>query len=122
MLDGRAIQDIWALPARHERERSDLALDEHGCSLRFFDAAAGVWRVVWVGPVNGNLRTFTVRETSEEIHVEGESPDGARLRWTFSEIGKDRFTWSNRRSTDGGITWTLQESVNARRLNATALV
>ena len=54
VLDGRAMQDVWIgyLKSRMPGERGV------GTSVRFYDATSGLWRVVWVAPMSGNVLTL----------------------------------------------------------------
>jgi hypothetical protein len=115
VLDGRAVQDIWIVPSRAERDRGDDRPGEYGSTLRFYDARIEAWRCVWVGPSFGNIRVFTVRQTGDEIWLEGHNPDGHQLRWIFSEITKTSFHWRDEVTEDEGSTWFLQEEMDVRR-------
>lgn len=37
------------------------------------------------------------------------------LRWRFTDIGPDSFTWQGQASHDGGRTWVLEEQMRATR-------
>jgi hypothetical protein len=41
--------------------------------------------------------------------------DHPQLRWTFSEIEPDAFSWQSVWSPDGGRTWRLREEMRVRR-------
>lgn len=111
VLGGRAVQDVWIVPPRSDRGEPDLY--EHGTSLRFFDAAAGVWRSTWHGPVQGSVRTFTARAHEGEILLEGERLDGCEIRWVFSRIRPESFSWRFEQFADGD--WRLLQSFECRR-------
>jgi hypothetical protein len=56
-LEGRAVQDVWIVPPRAERQgRSDLY--EYGTSLRFFDPELSAWRSTWIGPIQHAVHTW----------------------------------------------------------------
>jgi hypothetical protein len=112
VLDGRAVQDVFIVPARSEGGQPR----EWGSSLRSFDPKTGTWYIAWVGPVQGSLQTFTARQQGDEIVHEGTTADGRPSRWVFSEIKPDSFRWRALVSPDRGASWTtLQEIVATRR-------
>jgi hypothetical protein len=55
-----------------------------------------------------------------DIVQEGQMPDGAMLRWRFTEITPNSFHWLGERSTDNGASWWLQVEVFARRAKEVA--
>lgn len=112
VLEGRGIQDVWIVPPRAERAATD-ALYEYGTSLRFYDAALGAWRSTWIGPMHGLVRCFVARHVGNEVVLETTLEDGRRMRWAFSEIVADGFTWRNSRETEAG--WILTQDFRATR-------
>jgi hypothetical protein len=104
VLEGRAVQDVWILPSR-----------EYGTTLRFYEPRLDVWLVTWSGPVNGARRTFVARRSGDEIVQEGRTERGYPLRWIFSEIAEDSFSWRSVVSEDGERTWRLREEMHVRR-------
>lgn len=100
VLAGRAIQDVWVLPGV-----------EHGASLRFPDPAdPAVWRSTWIGPVRGRVQTFLARATERG----GAVLEGDGLRWTFSDVTPEAFSWRNEiREADGG--WRVQQTMDVHR-------
>jgi hypothetical protein len=100
ILDGRAMQDVWiSRPTDSEPEGS------RGTSVRFFDTAAGSWRVVWILPEYGVVATVQGGIVDDRIVLEGADPDGSLRRWSFNDIEADSFVWRGERSEDGGSTW-----------------
>jgi len=98
-LGGRATTDVWILPGV-----------EHGVSVRFPDPAAGpgIWRSTWVGPGRGRVHTFLASRSGAEIVL-----DGGDLRWTFSDIAADTFSWRN--EAREGAAWRLQQTFQVWR-------
>ncbi len=102
ILDGRAMQDVWISgPSESEPEGS------LGTSIRFFDTAAGLWRVVWMLPEYGVVATVEGGIVGDRIVLEGVNPDGSQRRWSFNDIRPDSFVWRGERSDDRGSTWRL---------------
>lgn len=99
ILDGRAVQDIWTW------ESSEVSEAGSGTTIRFFDAAAGVWQIIWILPQAGLVLTLRGGMVGDRIVLEGENADGSRRRWSFNEIQADSFVWRGERSEDGGSTW-----------------
>ena len=98
-LGGRATTDVWILPGV-----------EHGVSVRFPDPAAGpgIWRSTWVGPGRRRVHTFLASRSGAEIVL-----DGGNLRWTFSDIEADTFSWRN--EARDGARWRLQQTFSVWR-------
>jgi len=83
--------------------------------MRFYDAKAGLWRVVWVAPVSRNLLILKGGAQGERILLEGQDSDGSWLRWSFNDIQADSFVWRGESSRDGGKTWRLEEEHRMKR-------
>lgn len=110
VLDGRALQDLWILYPEHgEKERSI------GTSIRFFDERSGTWRVVFVHPQSGAVRTVQGGWEGGRILLKGQNADGSMVRWSFNDIRDDSFTWRGEKSRDGGKTWKLEEEHHMKR-------
>ena len=115
VLEGRAVQDVWIIPARGRRGRPGLPEGEYGTTIRFYDPHADAWLVTWSGPINRARRTFVARAAGFDIVQDGQTEDGHPLRWTFSEIEPDAFSWQSVWSPDAGRTWRLREEMRVRR-------
>lgn len=117
VLEGRAIQDVWIVPAR-ELRRADLprAGNRYGTTLRIYDPEADVWRVTWFNPVTGVSDQLVGRRQGDDIVQEGARSDGALMRWSFTEITPSSFHWRGESSRDGGLTWGLEAEFLGRRL------
>lgn len=118
VLEGRAVQDLWIVPAREDRgqPRSRAAAgDRYGTTLRVYDAASDTWRITWSNPVSGNETRLVGRRVGSQIVQTGADADGNLVRWIFDELSEDRFHWRGERSADGGLTWTCDTEYFARR-------
>jgi hypothetical protein len=116
VLDGRAIQDVFTIPRRKDRQTSNWSRHDYGTCLRFYDPKIDGWRVVWVSPVHGEVFTFTAVQIDDEIVLEGKDLNGTPMRWIFSEITQDSFRWRRVFSLDGGASWQLRKEMNVRRV------
>jgi len=105
ILDGRAIQDVWAL--------SDLF---YGTTLRIYDPSQNAWHIHW----HDTLKQFYPRQIGRaegpDIVQLGRAEAGDLLRWRFTEIQPDSFHWIADVSSDEGANWKLQLDILARRL------
>jgi hypothetical protein len=104
VLDGRAIQDVLI---------SDPI--EYGTTVRFYDPVADAWEITWITPPGRAVRRLRARPDGDDIRLEGRDPAGHLLRWTFTEITADSFTWSGFRSDDEGATWRQDEEMRLTR-------
>lgn len=116
VLEGRAIQDVWILPARDADPSPSLGdWTFFGTTLRLYDPDLDAWHILW-----GDART---RYLSRQLgHAEGGRivQDGSdafpgAVRWSFNDISDDGFRWMAERSLDGGATWRREVEFLARR-------
>src|SRR5690242_20024483 len=91
VLGGRAVQDVWIVPGREQAD-GPSARPFHGSTIRFFDPAIGAWRSTWVEPLSGRVRRFIGRPVGGEIVLLSDE-DEPQLRWRFTDIEPDSFTW-----------------------------
>ncbi len=121
VLDGRAIQDVFIVPSRAERQAgSSVKTTRFGTSLRVYDPAAGVWHVTWINPVSGAHNMLVGRKDGDEILQEGQNPDGSAIRWIFSDVTPNSFHWRGEVSSDSGKTWHLGAEFFGRRIVASS--
>ena len=112
VLEGRAVQDVWIIPARGRRASQQ---GEYGTTIRIYDPQLDIWLVTWSGSINGARRTLIARRDGDAIVQEGSTETGLPLRWIFSAIAEDSFTWRSFSSNDGERMWQLRESMHVRR-------
>ena len=108
ILDGQAVQDVFL-----ETSRSDNDSLLHGTTIRFYDPKIDAWRVTWINPGAGVVRTFIGRKSGKEIVMEGTAGDGTPIRWIFSDIKSDSFHWRGEKRT--GSSWCIYEELDAHR-------
>jgi hypothetical protein len=119
VLEGRAIQDVWIVPARG-MQRSDPPAwgDFYGTTMRIYDPRIDAWQILWVDPLTQTYRRMIGRARGRDIVQEGEDETGAPVRWSFTEITPGSFRWLAERSLDGGAAWRLLVEFLARRVAA----
>lgn len=111
ILDGRALQDIWMFEDEGTKE-----LVPAGTTIRFYDPDIDKWRSTWISPIQGAVVPFIGTKIGEEIVLEGKDPDsGEILRWIFSNISSDAFTWREERSSDAMANWRITERMQVIR-------
>jgi hypothetical protein len=115
VLAGRAIQDIWIVPGRGQPGEGEPPLAFHGTTVRFYDPAIDAWRSTWIEPVNHRIRRFIGRAEGDDIVLLSQE-DEPQLRWRFTDIRPDSFTWIGQSSSDGGATWSVDEEMHTRRI------
>jgi hypothetical protein len=116
-LEGRAVQDVWIMPRRSERNADlDRLRNMYGTTLRVWDPSLGAWRVTWINPVNGGRDELIGRRIGDDIVQIGTHANGTPIRWTFSEITPDSFRWRGEALEGDGRTWKLEGEFRARRL------
>ena len=114
VLGGRAVQDVWIVPGRGQPGAGQPPLAFHGSTIRFYDPAIDAWRSTWIEPVNGRVRRFTGRAYDGGIVLLSDEDD-PQLRWRFTDITVDSFTWRAESSRDGGASWHFDEQMLATR-------
>jgi hypothetical protein len=114
VLGGRAVQDVWIVPGRGQPGENQPPLAFHGSTIRFFDPSIGAWRSTWIEPINSRVRRFIGRAVGADIVLLSEEPE-PWLRWRFTDIERESFTWLGESSFDAGATWKLEERMQARR-------
>ena len=122
VLEGRAIQDVWIMPAREDRRAGRMASDPQndmcGSTLRAWDSALRAWRIAWNNPARGHRETQIGRRIGEEIVQTGSRADGQATRWRFTEITAERFHWLGEALEGDGRTWRLEGEFIATRAGA----
>jgi hypothetical protein len=120
VLEGRAIQDVWISPSRKRRipneddtYRAGVANNRYGSTIRWFDRKLQQWRIVWVNPVSGALNLLAGSRKGDQIELLG-TEDDHPIRWTFSNIRANSFTWRGEDLADR--KWRLSAEFQLRRI------
>jgi hypothetical protein len=117
VLEGRAIQDVWIVPPRGQRDGDAAAnSNRYGTTLRVYDPASGAWRIQWTEPVGQTYLSMTGTTEGNDIVQLGHNAAGDMTRWGFYEITPDSFLWIGERSTDEGASWKRVVEFRARRI------
>jgi hypothetical protein len=116
VLEGRALQDVWIVPARDEpRADPPGPGDFFGTTLRVYDPKLDAWHILWTDPLNQVYRQQIGRARGDDIVQDGTDEAGTPVRWSFTEITPNSFRWLGERSPDGGTTFRLLVEFLARR-------
>jgi hypothetical protein len=116
VLGGRTVQDVWIVPGRGKPGEGRPPLAFHGSTIRFYDPVIDAWRSTWIEPVNGRVRRFIGRPSAGDIVLLSDE-ELPHLRWCFTDIAPDSFTWRAEISPDGA-TWHFDERMLATRVDA----
>lgn len=112
VLDGQAMQDVLI-------EGDPSTGRRRGTTVRFFDANASQWRVLWIPPASGNVIALRGGTEGDRIVLLGQDGDGSMLRWSFNDIQPNSFLWRGETSADGGKTWRIEQEMILKRRTAT---
>ena len=116
VLEGRAVQDVWIVPALKEPRETGQGHVGYGTTIRFYDPRLDAWHVTWNGVMNGSVFRFLARENGHEIVMEAkEREEDGLSRWIFSDVTPRSFRWRSVASNDGGKTWVVDQEMAARR-------
>ncbi|SEB55970.1 hypothetical protein [Streptomyces melanosporofaciens] len=109
ILGGRAVQDTWIMPGRHELAAPSLR-PFHGTTVRFYDPDLDAWRSTWIEPVNARVRRFVGRPVDGDIVLLSDE-ERPWLRWRFTDITPSSARWLGETSHDNGTTWACDEQM-----------
>jgi len=110
ILGGRAVQDVWMF-----RDKETHRVIPAGTTVRFYDSKIDAWQSVWITPQGNAVLQFLGHKVADEIVLDGKAREGTLLKWIFSDIKPDSFTWRGEESKDDGKTWVLAERMRIRR-------
>jgi len=117
VLEGRALQDLWLVPAPKDRDpaKPPKSALRHGTTLRIYDPKKDRWSINWFNPVSGVESHLEGRKEGDQIMQTGLDGNGQPTRWIFDEIHPDSFHWRAEGSSDDGKTWTCFAELAALR-------
>ncbi len=116
VLEGKAVQDVWILPARDAGPSPSLGpWTFYGTTLRVYDPGIDAWHIFWSDPRSGYFSRQLGRAEGDSIVQQGVDDTGSSVRWSFSRITEDAFRWLGERSHDSGATWREEVEFLARR-------
>ena len=78
-------------------------------------SASGLWRVVWNDPASGQRIDLEARRQGDDVVQLGVRA-GRPIRWTFSDILADSFTWRGHALRDDGNSWSLEVDIRFERV------
>ncbi len=120
VLEGRAVQDVWIMPRRSERNVDiDKTMNMYGTTLRVWDSSIRAWRITWTNPAGDYHEQQTGGwggESGKDVVQLGTRADGTRTRWSFTEITPDSFHWLGEAMQPDGKTWKLEGEFRAKRM------
>jgi hypothetical protein len=116
VLEGRAMQDVWIMPRRPERNpQLGKTFNTYGTTLRVWDWTIQAWRVTWINPVSGARDELVGRQCGKDIVQLGRHSNGTPIRWIFTDITPNSWRWIGEALEADGNTWKLEAEFLARR-------
>ncbi|PTE11923.1 hypothetical protein [Mesorhizobium helmanticense] len=117
VLEGKAIQDVWILPARNTGAQTSLGTwTFYGTTLRVYDPGADAWHIFWSDPRNQYFSRQLGRAEGDTIVQQGVDARGSSVRWSFFRITENSFRWLGECAHDGSADWRLEVEFLARRI------
>jgi hypothetical protein len=117
VLEGRAVQDVWIMPRRSERNRDlDKTLNMYGTTLRIWDPSIKGWRISWSNPAGDHYEQQIGRWSGKDVVQLGMRANGTPTRWSFTEITPDSFHWLGEALEPDGKTWKVEGEFRATRV------
>ena len=115
ILEGRAFQDVWIMPARvPQGARPNHLYNRYGTTVRMMDPQTRRWQIAWFNPISGAFDVLHATVVDGQVIQEGRRPDGQRIRWVFDEITAQTFHWyGDSLQPDGG--WRREVDFTGRR-------
>jgi hypothetical protein len=115
-LEGRAVQDVWIVPPRGQRNGDAVALsNRYGTTLRVYDPAIDAWHIQWTDPVGQTYLSMIGRAQGHDIVQLGGNAAGHVVRWGFYQIKPASFLWRGEASADSEANWNRVVEFTARR-------
>lgn len=117
VLEGRAVQDVWIMPAVADRtDGLSQSMNMYGTTLRVWDSAIHAWRISWSNPAGNHFEEQIGRRVGKDIVQIGTRADGTVTRWSFIDITPDSFHWLGEALQPDGRNWRLEGEFLATRI------
>lgn len=111
VLDGMAVQDVFIVPSREERLINIEPDAAYGTTLRIFNPERMIWEVFYGCPEEC-ARLEACKEGDEIILTEITSQG---MKWIFSDITDNSFTWRSKAQMANGNWITLARVFATRK-------
>jgi len=109
VMDGRAIEDLEVVDSGRGPETLAVA-------VRVLDPTAGVVRVSYFSPALNQYANLVAQGWRDGIRQDGTQNDERPIRWNFSGVSEQSYTFDGWVSNDEGATWELVEHLEGERL------
>jgi hypothetical protein len=117
VLEGRAVQDVWIMPAVADRTPAlGKEMNMYGTTLRVWDSSMQAWRISWSNPAGNHFEEQIGRRQGRDVVQTGARADGTKTRWSFRDITANSFHWLGEALPAGGGSWMLEGEFLATRL------
>ena len=114
-LEGRAVIDVRQVPPRAQLVGvKGRTSHECGLCVCVYNPRLKLWQFTFHGPVHEITIDMLAFAVGPDI-VQERFYNARCERWIFSDISHDRFFWRSVISTDGGVSWRLIQTIEARR-------
>lgn len=124
IFDGSVISELRARQRTEYRNDGRMIVSEwtgfapdtgqkvvHGVTLITYSPTTGQWQNTFLGSMqSGPASVFTTERVDDEIRG-----GGPTFRIRFFDITEDGYSWEQRITVDGGDTWILERTQQARR-------
>ena len=111
VLDGSGIQDLEVITL------ADGSTQTIATALRVYDHVAGLTRVTYLSPAANQYCQLVANGWRDGIRQDGTQNDERPIRWNFSDITDDSYSWDGWVSDDDGANWRLVEHLEGTRIS-----
>ena len=87
----------------------------YGTTLRLYDPSLDAWRILWSDPATNFFSQQVGHARGRDIVQKGLDPRGGHMRWTFTDIEPDSFSWMAEHSPDAS-NWRKVVDIRSRRV------
>ena len=109
ILDGHAIQDDWITIDSLNNESIV------GTNIRIYNPEEDQWYMAWIDKTNRRLATFTAKNDSGTVIMDGTNAKGRHIRNTFFNISENEFDWKQEWTFDDGKNWVIVTKIHCKR-------